>query len=275
MPDPVPTGPTPTDIDDADRLRCWPKKPVTVTVVRCQDHQPILMFTLSQPTTGEIYNVNNGTNIVRPCLLPGDTFRISANGYQPRDVTVTSTAVTDGFMEVCLDEPPPPTQPPPRRPWPYCLLFTSLGIATESEFANILRNFRDVLLGMPGGRALVDYYYDETVHKELMDRVRKPAKAVEVFRVLTEATPIIIEFVRPRSVFGTRCKCDERMKLDAALSERAVALLKSLLKEAEHPRTKEAIEFASSLVEKSAGKFPGQILDLLAAEMREKPVKRK
>lgn len=273
MPDDTPV-PTPGDIDNLDQLRCWPKKPVTVTVVRCKDHQPILMFTLSQPTTGAIIPVNNGTNIVRPCLLAGDTFRITANGYQPRDVTVPSSAITDGFMEVCLDEVPPP--PPPRKPWPYCLVLTSLGVATESEYANILRTFRDVLLGTPGGRMLVNYYYDENVQKELISRLKKPARAVEVFRVLIEATPIIIDFVRPRtSVFGGACKCAAQTKLDVPLSERAVALLTSLLKETEDPRTKEALGFACSLVEKAAGKRPGQILDVLVSEHREKPVNRK
>lgn len=264
MPDsPIPI-PSPDDINNADQFRCWPKKPITVTVVRCKDHQPIILFTLSQPTTGEIYPINNGTNIVRPCVLPGDSFRISANGYNYKDVVVPASAVNDGFLEVCLDEAPPP--PPPTGPR-RCFVLSLLGVSTEpnaSRFADVLRGFRDVLLGMPSGRTLVAHYYNESVQKELTDRLSKPTRVIEVFRLLVEATPFVMRFVEPRQkAFSASCSCGEAIVLDEQLAKNALKLISSLKKEVESAEVRDALDFVEWVVEQSSGKAPGQFLAVL------------
>jgi hypothetical protein len=66
MPDDSP--PKPTNPNDIANLACFPKKPITVTIVRCKDHQPILLFSVSQPTTGQVYTPNTGSNLFR-CSL--------------------------------------------------------------------------------------------------------------------------------------------------------------------------------------------------------------
>ena len=271
MPDTDPTGPGSTG---PGFNPCFPGKPITISVVQCKNSQPILMFALSQKTTGDMVSVNNGTNHWTACLLASDTITVSANGYQTKDVTVSPSDFNSGYMVVCLDEVAP--LPPPRKPWPYCFVLTVLGIDTDSEYANILRKFRDVLLGTSGGRRFVSYYYDEIVQKELINHLKKPNKLLEIFRILIEATPVIMEFVRSRSsLFGGGHRCDAQIRLDVSLAERAVTLLTALSKEVEDKRTKEALAFACSLVEKAAGKLPGQILDMLISEFQEKPAKNK
>jgi hypothetical protein len=253
----------PTNPNDIANLTCFPKKPVTVTVVRCKDHQPILIFSVSQPTTGQFIASNTASNLFVACLVPGDTFRVAANGYQNKDVVVSSSAVTSGFLEVCLDENPP--QPPPPGRWPYCFVLTALKLSPESDYANLLRSFRDVLLGFPGGQRVVAYYYDESVRKELLGRLSKPGRALEAFRVLVEATPIILEFARPRSsTFGNTCACNNQVALSRDLAERALALLNSLEKEVGNRRVKEALAFGAHLVQQSTGMRAGQILNVLA-----------
>lgn len=255
--------PSPEDINNADQFRCFPKKPITVTVVRCKDHQPILLFTLSQPTTGEFYPINNGTNIVRPCVLPGDSFRISATGYDYKDVVVPASAVSDGFLEVCLDEIIQPPSPPGR-----CFILSILGVSTEpntSRFANVLRGFRDIILGTPGGRILVEHYYNESVQKELTARFSKPARVIEIFRLLVEATPFVMRFVEPRQkAFGSGCSCCEAVVLDEQLVKNALKLISSLKKEVESVEVRDALDFVERVVEQSSGKAPGQFLAILS-----------
>src|SRR5258707_7055599 len=98
-----PSNPSPPNPEDIIRSNCWPRKPVKVTVVNCKNHQPILIFTISQPTTGDVIPVNNGTNLIILCLLPGESLRYSANGFESKDVPPKKEDVDAGFMEVCLD----------------------------------------------------------------------------------------------------------------------------------------------------------------------------
>ena len=225
------------------------------------------MFTLSQKTTGAIVPVNNGTNHYTDCLLAGETFTVSSNGYQPKDVLVTAAEFNSGFMVVCLDEIVA-TQPP-KNPWKLCPILTALNFSTESEYADILRLFRDAILGTPGGCILVNYYYDEGVQNDLITRLKRPSNALELCRLFIEATPLIIAFVYPK--VGA-CRCLPENKLDEKLANRTIVFLNKLRNEVNQSRTKEALEFACSVLGKSSGKYPGQILGTLITEYQEKTV---
>jgi hypothetical protein len=155
-------------------------------------------------------------------------------------------------------------------------VLTALKLSPESDYANLLRSFRDVLLGFPGGQRVVSYYYDESVQKELLARLSKPGGALEAFRVLVEATPIIFEFARPRSsTFGDACGCNNQVVLSSDLAERALALLNSLEKEVKNQRAKEALAFGAHLVQQTKGMRAGQILNVLASMDRPKMRRRK
>jgi hypothetical protein len=179
-------------------------------------------------------------------------------------VVVTQTNVTDQFIDVCLDEDTP--KKPAKKMCGACFILTSLRFSTNSEYGRIVRAFRDVVLGTSGGQTLVSYYDDEDVQKELGALVATPARAPEAFRLLVESTPIALEFVRPHpTAFGAVCTRDDQTVFDSNLAERAVTFLASLERDVEAPRVRQALEFAIRLVEQSAGKRPGQILDILAS----------
>jgi hypothetical protein len=244
---------------------CAPGVSVLITIVRCKDNQPIILFTISTRNLGTISTPNNGTNRTMVCLVQGDTFRVSANGFKFKDVIVTRDNIRDRFLEVCLDEDAPPEQP--KGKWPYCFILTLLGVNTTekiSKYADTLRLLRDILLGTPNGNLVVKYYYNEEVQKELTSLLSSQGKIIEIFQILVEATPFIFGFVkhRPIELLG-KCNCEELIPLDSKLAEKIDVLLQSLLKEAKNDTVIKAIKFALELLKQSIGKYPGQILSLL------------
>jgi hypothetical protein len=182
---------------------CAPLKQVIVSVVRCDNGDPITIFTASDGQ-GNFLPITGQGNKFYICCAPDYKFRVAASGMVTKDVTVTQKDITSGFLTVCLDQV---VQKPPAHPCAHicCFSVVALGLATfgldsaeEGEalaFAPTLRQFRDVVASTRLGATFVDLYYDERVSQPVAEALRKnPSLALRFMVLLLDAWPLVVSF---------------------------------------------------------------------------------